>query len=637
MADKWEQFAEPATTDKWDQFAEKTASTPSFGSRALSTGVGMLKGLGHTVLGFERLGEPLMSPEMRRRSAELRTKTLEPALKPTTPSQEAGYGAEQVLEYFAPVTPEFKAAAGVGRLGKAAVGATREFLRGAAVGTAQTGSLKEGAETGAVGGVFGAAGGALSRAKGPLVKTVLNPQEKAALAAVEKEGVPLSLGQRTGEPGIQRLERGLENFPGSGARTREFFEGQQEKLAQTGKKLIRRASPTETNAYGAGTVVQQRLTQRVQRLKSYADALYDSVRSDAAANVKTVQTGTKASPILGPSGQAITSPVFTAFETPVNLQPVRDSLKPVYDDLERSLPEGRRANSPAFRAMSQVMQSDATHMNAMDFDKFLSAVKAMSRDGKSELLSSKSQGIARQVIAAGESEFKQAMRTAGPDTIDKLTKARNAVKAYYGTDELLNSLRAEPAALFKNLVSGGDVTLDTLKELRAVAPAEVKVVGRTALEGILEKGTAEGGLSRTAGMMADWQRMGPETKNLLYGPRLTFDLDNYFLAAKRLVQPEGSPTAGRIASFFPIGIASGVATYLATGDLKEAGAALVGGVATEYLVPKIAARVLFSPGGAAMATKAIGGSNRLAVRALWVSSAKAAQDVEDEQSQQPQQ
>lgn len=443
-------------------------------------------------------------------------------------------------------------------------------------------------------------------AKGKLTpRTVLNPKEAQAIEFAEKQGVPTTVGQRTGQLGLQKMERGLENFPGSASKTEDFFKGQQAKLAETGEKLTQRASPVKTNAYGAGKQVQDALSYRVTRLKTQADRLYDQVRSEAAANTKTVQTGLQTSPVVGPSGQPITTPVFKTLETPVELAPIRDALKPVFDDLERSLPEARRANSPAFRALSDVMKSTETHMNAMDFDRFLSAVKSMSRDGKSELLTSKSQGIARKIIQEGESQFQAAMQTAGPDTMDKLTKARGMVKAYYGTDELLNSLRDEPAALYKNLVSGGDVTFNTLQELRKVAPRSVNVVGRTFLEGLLSKATAEGGFGRSAGVLADWQRMGPETKQLLFGPQLTADMDKYLLAAKRLTPVEGSATAGRISTLLPFGIGAEVVRQILTGNIAGAGLTVAGGAAMEYAIPNIAARVLFSQDGARLAARAL--------------------------------
>jgi hypothetical protein len=234
------------------------------------------------------------------------------------------------------------------------------------------------------------------------VRNVLNPVEEQALESVEGK-VPMSVGQRTGQRGLQRYEqKGLLSYPGSASRAEKFYRGQEEALSAEGRRLAGAAPGVTTDVYGAGQAVQTRLGQRIVRLKGQADRLYDEVRAETEANVRQVQVGTETSPILGPTGAPITTPVMRTFETPVDLASIRGQLRPIYDDLMRSMPEARRANSPAFRALEDVMKSPAQAMNAMDFDKFLGSVKALTREGKSEFLSTQSQGLAKQIIKAGD-------------------------------------------------------------------------------------------------------------------------------------------------------------------------------------------------------------------------------------------
>ena len=85
----------------------------SLGRRMVETGVGMVKGLGHTALELGKVGEQMggvgvvdrFSPRLakERKAAEA---GIESKLKPSNPSQEAGYGAELIGEYIAPLGEE---------------------------------------------------------------------------------------------------------------------------------------------------------------------------------------------------------------------------------------------------------------------------------------------------------------------------------------------------------------------------------------------------------------------------------------------------------------------------------------------------------------------------------------------------
>jgi len=77
-----------------------------------------------------------------------------------------------------------------------------------------------------------------------------------------------------------------------------------------------------------------------------------------------------------------------------------------------------------------------------------------------------------------------------------------------------------------------------------VAPLEVAKVGRAWLDEHLRLATAEGGFERGARLQADWQRLRPEAKQILFGDSLTAALDHFFLLAKRISEnPNPSGTA----------------------------------------------------------------------------------------------
>lgn len=521
----------------------------------------------------------------------------------------AGFGGEQTAEYFLPIAPEIK---GTG-LARGALRAGTEAVKSGLIGGAQTGTATDAGMSAALGG----AGAALAEAPQLVLKRLaqtskrLTPEAARAIRAAEQAGVPVSMGQRTGKVALQKTERALENLPGSESRASAFFGGQEEALAARNKALVARAAPTSLNEYGTGLALQNRLKQHINRLNSLANRGYDKVRAAAAANLQTVQTGTKpllgagGKPMVDAAGNIIRIPVTAVFETPVDLAPIRKGLEPIYEDLKRAMPDARRANSPAWKSLEELMTSDKTHMDALDFDKTLSAVKTLAREGENPFLSTQSQRIAKQIIRHGEAEFQKALGTAGPGVQARLALARKLVRGYHETAELLADLPEEPATLYKHLVAGGDQVFNALRDLHQVAPQEVTTIGRTYLEGMLSKATDEGGFRRAEGVMADWRKLGGETKRLLFGNVLTQDLNEFFLAAKKLAPHEGSATAGRLTALVGLGVAGGVLHALWTGNLEDAAKEAAAGAATAYLLPNIAARVLFAPGGAKLLTRSL--------------------------------
>jgi hypothetical protein len=453
------------------------------------------------------------------------------------------------------------------------------------------------------------------------LRNVNNPVEEAALASVQPN-VRMTPGQRAGATGVQKVERNLVNLPGSQTAAEDFYRGQQEELTAEGRRRTQpmgsngagTAIPT-TSPYGAGSTVVDALTKRVQALRSYADKLYDSTRQTTARNEQLTPGNPNTKWVYNEATGYEEPREYTSLkpmETPVDLAPIRSQLKPIYQELSRSLPDARKANSPAWQSLESLMQDDATHMNAMDFDRTLGAVKAISRNGESPLLSTQSQRLARQIIDAGDAQFQAALQGAGPNVVSKLKNARKAVAEYHNTSELLGDLQGaheEPAALYSNLTVGGDRMVDTLAHLKQVAPGAMQAVGKTFLQEMMDKATREGGWSRSEGVKADWDRMGKETKQLVYGPGLTQQMDNFFLAAKRLKPAEGSATAGRLAAIAGHGVAGqALYTFLhgaATGN-PVAGALQAGGMlAATHGVPAILAEIAFKKSGANALTRAI--------------------------------
>jgi hypothetical protein len=141
---------------------------------------------------------------------------------------------------------------------------------------------------------------------------------------------------------------------------------------------------------------------------------------------------------------------------------------------------------------------------------------------------------------------------AGADAVDALQRGRMATSAKYDAAGILKQLRDEPRQVFDQAVWAKDAGIDRLREVARLAPEEMPKVGRAYLEELLETATAEGDFGKGKTIHNQWQKLGPQTKALLFrSPELIKDLDHFFLVAKRIGEspnPSGSALVGSLAT-----------------------------------------------------------------------------------------
>lgn len=143
-------------------------------------GVGVLKGVGSTVEGLDKLTRKIPGLKQVQETFNPRTeedkKFGKELTTPKNTAQKIGKGVEQIGEYFIPGAAGLKAAKGAKLLTKVGMGA----LETGVVGTAQTGSVKEGAKAAAIGGAI------------PVVGKVLSPVTKLMGRLLKGVGTGLS-------------------------------------------------------------------------------------------------------------------------------------------------------------------------------------------------------------------------------------------------------------------------------------------------------------------------------------------------------------------------------------------------------------------------------------------------------------
>lgn len=181
-------------------------------------------------------------------------------------------------------------------------------------------------------------------------------------------------------------------------------------------------------------------------------------------------------------------------------------------------------------------------------DQALGDIKSMARGADMPELRTSGQGIAAEAVKALDAKVRARAAQAGPDVLQALNDGRAATTAKYVTAEardLLLPASGEPRRVFDALTGNEDAGISKLRELKKVAPQELPNVARAVLDDIFAKPMDEGGFSHGQKALADWQRLGSDTKKLLFPkPGQAQALDSFFLLAKKLSEsPNPSGTS----------------------------------------------------------------------------------------------
>lgn len=357
--------------------------------------------------------------------------------------------------------------------------------------------------------------GAAVRTPAPLRNQ--NPVEQGAVDFGFREGIPVDAATASGNRFVRGTQRiADETILGSGNAARAN-QRQGQAFDATGHKLMDRTAPAAVTAEQAGEGVRSGVTNTVKQHASEANTAYDTLRT-----IEKQNPGVR-----------------------VGLIDAKRLLKPFYDRLKREsdlVPlQGDKAR--ALTAMDRLMNGPNSGWLS-DVDAALGDLKSMARADIPELRT-QGQGVAAQAVKVLDAKVQATAVRLGPDAVKALRDGRTATISKHAAGEILESLRAEPVGVFRQTTGARDASIGLLRELQKHAPAELPNVGRAILEDLLTKATKEGGFNRAQGLQAEWIKLGPATKKLLYrDPQLIKDLDHFFLLAKKAAEnPNPSGTA----------------------------------------------------------------------------------------------
>lgn len=371
----------------------------------------------------------------------------------------------------------------------------------------------------------------------PFAPRNVNAAERAAVQFGLREGVPVDAATATGNRfvrGTQKLAD--ESLLGSvtGAKARQ---AQADALAATGERLASRTAPAPVTAEQAGQGVRDAVVARGTALNAAAGRAYDTLRALEARSI-------------GPSG-AIRGPVtsmrpFTNIPLAVDIAPTKAALRPTYDALKREAD----LNIPLMGDKARILSSLDRMFQGPDLvplsiaDAVLSDVKSFARVDQA-FQRTVGQGVAAKTVTSLDQAVVAAAKQGGADVFKALMDGRAATVNKYKAIGVFDVLRSEPVQVFNQLTARQDTAVNLLRQVQREAPKELPRLGRAYLEGLLEKATAEGGFGRAQGLMADWQKLGLQSKLLMFkNPTLIHDIDSFFLLAKRIADnPNPSGTA----------------------------------------------------------------------------------------------
>ena len=282
------------------------------------------------------------------------------------------------------------------------------------------------------------------------------------------------------------------------------------------------------------------------------------------------------SPILPPDAGM----PLVGMKLPVDLRPAKAALQPLYNRLRRERDLTNVLHGTKARALVALdtLMTAGDHAPLSIVDAALGDLKTLARADVPELRTA-GQGAAAQAVKHLDAQVRNAATAAGPEVLRALETGRAATRAKYVAGKILEELHQEGVGVFRKATSAKDAAAGFLRDLQREAPAALPQVGRAFLEELLHKATAEGGFSRAQGLFADWQKLGAETKQLLFRDAAHIkDLDNFFLLAKKLAEnPNPSGTA-------------------LTAFKGAEGSALMSGVGLKYtLAAPVVAKLLLSP------------------------------------------
>ncbi len=427
---------------------------------------------------------------------------------------------------------------------------------------------------------------------------------QAAVDYAQKRGIPTTVGERTGSPMLQTVERMAEMTPGASGVATDFFMDRNAQILGNARGIVKKMGGAAEDRTAAAQTVVERTGQRTTNLSDYASKKYSEVRSSIENNKAKLQAEADAQyaaessqitaenaaserayqqrrqAVAAAGGNPDTVPVPEKLPLPqkptiasgaeVDLAPIKQKLQPLYDEMSRTMPTTMKEASPGYTRLKAIVEDANTSRSAIDLDRDLSEIKRVLRSEGKGYASTQSGRYAAATINAIESEVQKAIELAGgKKAVNDLMQGRAAVRKLHEVADVMDQILPKgesPAILFERAVRDGDKNLNKLMALKKATPNGVNEIAATYLDGALSKISGEAGQADLAAASNAWKRLGPRTKQELYGLNVG-ELDAFFENAPKLIRNVNKSGSGYATQASRVLNASGLVLGAFTGGL----------------------------------------------------------------------
>lgn len=255
-------------------------------------------------------------------------------------------------------------------------------------------------------------------------------------------------------------------------------------------------------------------------------------------------------PVFAPSAGEVPEPLPITMGMPVAIKPLQDAMRPDFERLQAD-----HAVAPLMGDKAEALRRLARLMAAPEYvpvsvaDSVLGDLKTISRAAV-PALRTEGQAIAAKAVQALSTQVDEIVSQV-PGAADLLRQGRAATVAKYRAADTLSNVPDKPVQAFDRLTAPRDQEIDLLRAVERQTPDVVPQLGRAKLEQWLDLATEKGRFDHADRLYAEWQKMGDETKRVLFGtPERVKALDDFFLLAKRMSEnPNPSGTAHTMSAF----------------------------------------------------------------------------------------
>lgn len=400
------------------------------------------------------------------------------------------------------------------------------------------------------------------------VRNGLSPLESAAVDYAMSDPDlkhTVDVGTATGNKAIGAQKSILRKFPTSAGVMADAEEAQKAAIRAKMGDVAENVDPGgPQHIFTSG---QNTLTGIKKQLNDYGakakDAFENRLFGAAAANPVNVQVGTKPgvpipnpAAVYDPSAPATLPgpvvPVFDMVAGPTDMAGVKAAAQPLLDQLKQQMQATRTQISPVTSMLEDIVNGpDVVSLRTAKGN--ISTIQDLARN-EAGVMRKKAQALSSQLVGPFHNAIDDAAQKVGPGAYQALQDGNDATKAKYDLAKAVpgSYLKkdvppADLAQLHDLLTKNEDAQFPALQKVQTHVPGVVPGMARATLEDIFRGTTENGGVNKVQSAINKWNALGPQTKQLLFGPDTTTEIDNllrYSLMAGTEANTSGTaPTA----------------------------------------------------------------------------------------------